>query len=151
MIGCDLDGTLTKNWAVGKWANAEIWMQALPRDPELVREMQTLLCELVPIMLPTRPVHIITSRAAKYFKDTTIKWLKMFDVNIIQLHMAMGVYLGEERILYKAHTINELGLHYYFEDEEEIRGRLMFLCPDTCILPPEEALRMGLAKRMYVQ
>lgn len=146
MIGFDLDGTITNNWMIEiDWT----WnkMRDALQSKEGIQNLNNIYINLKPRLIPIINVHIITGRPP-ISEITTVNWLKVYDIKVIDLHMGLyNCFSTKQMAERKAEIINDLNLTKYFEDEEKVRKILTQLCPDTEILTPEDSIRLGFARR----
>lgn len=145
-VGFDLDGTITEEW----WNSWSSKAYTRGEGSLLTRTMIKMkLARIKPAIIPIDYVHIITVRPEWLVKGT-IRWLNKNGVKFFALHTPRGQHTlqGIERSTFKAEAINSLALGEYYEDELDLREALEGLCPDTEILPPEEAIRRGRARQV---
>lgn len=146
MLGFDLDNTITENWFTkNKWGHEDTLIAC--KDKTKLECLKFILINAEISIIPITYVHIITCRPLILF-DITYDFLIKHKVKFLDIHMSDRFIVDtEEAAKFKSEIINDLSLVKYVEDDEQIRGRLINLCPDTIILTPHEAVNCGLAKR----
>lgn len=149
MLGFDLNNTITENWySKNKWGHEDTLIAY--KNKEKLENLKNILVNVKLSIIPVTYVHIITCRPLFLF-DITYDFLIKHRIKFLDLHMYMSdrfIVDVFESTKFKSEKINELSLVKYVEDDEQIRGELINLCPDTTILTPYEAVKYGLAKRM---
>lgn len=149
VVGFDMDGTIVESWITNKG-----WRHFFFRfhNNSIFRRLANYKMKRIdPIMIPIGWCYIITSRPP-WARRACISWLVRHSINYFLLETASQYWdfrcqdEKEEQTREKAEAINNFGLTEFYEDREEIRARLKKMCPDTEILPPEEAIARGRAK-----
>lgn len=140
-IGYDVDGTLTSRWFVN------FDLEDLYKTDIGITRVRDTISSLLPTVIPVQDVIVLITSRPSFYRHTTKGWLLKYVKNInscanISVYCPNSIIFGlEEMAAHKSSIINSLCLDEYYEDGVELRRMLKMVCPNTEILPPEEAIK----------